>query len=322
MTKLMKAVVLTRFGGPDAFELREVPVPATGPRQVRVRVHATALNPLDSQIRRGDYADQVELPAIIGHDVSGFVDQVGSDVTEFRVGDEVYYTARIFGGPGSYAEYHVADVDIVARKPVNISHAEAASVSLVGVTVWEGLVERARLQVTETVLIHGGAGGVGAIAVQVAKAIGARVLATARGSDAAFVEGLGASAVIDFEREDYVDAVNRLTDGKGVDVVLDTLGRDTLSRSPRILREDGRVVTLVDTAMPQNLIDAWGRNATYHFVFSRQNSSKLDALTRLIERGLVVPQVGMEFPLDEVARAHARSEEGRIKGKIVLRVRS
>ena len=317
----MKAMVLTRFGGPDSFELRDLPDPRPGPRQVRVAVHATSINPLDGQIRRGDYADQVELPAIIGHDVSGVVDQIGSDVTEFRVGDEVYYTPRIFSGPGSYAEYHVADADIVARKPVNLTHSEAASVSLVGVTVWEGLVERARLQVTETVLIHGGAGGVGAIAVQVAKAIGARVLATARGGDAALVEGLGASAVIDFEREDYVDAVNRLTDGRGVDVVLDTIGRDTLSRSPRILREDGRVVTLVDTATPQNLIDAWGRNATYHFVFSRQSSSKLDALTRLIERGLVVPQVGFEFPLIEVARAHARSEEGRLKGKIVLRVR-
>ncbi|MBB2961449.1 zinc-dependent alcohol dehydrogenase family protein [Methylobacterium sp. R2-1] len=318
----MKAMVLTKFGGPDSFELRDLPDPRPGPRQVRVAVHATSINPLDGQIRRGDYADQVELPAVIGHDVSGVVDQVGSHVTKFRVGDEVYYTPRIFSGPGSYAEYHVADADIVARKPVNLTHSEAASVSLVGVTVWEGLVERARLQVTETVLIHGGAGGVGAIAVQVAKAIGARVLATARGSDAALVERLGASAVIDFEREDYVDAVNRLTEGRGVDVVLDTIGRDTLSRSPRILREDGRVVTLVDTATPQNLIDAWGRNATYHFVFSRQNGSKLDALSRLLERGLVVPQVAFEFPLDAVARAHARLEEGRLKGKIVLRVRS
>ncbi|MGU3418578.1 zinc-dependent alcohol dehydrogenase family protein [Methylobacterium sp. D54C] len=318
----MKAMVLTKFGGPDSFELRELPDPRPGPRQVRVAVHATSINPLDCQIRRGDYADQVALPAIIGHDVSGVVDQVGSDVTEFRAGDEVYYTPRIFDGPGSYAEYHVADAGIVARKPVNLTHSEAASVSLVGVTVWEGLVERARLQVTETVLVHGGAGGVGAIAVQVAKAIGARVLATARGSDVARVERLGASAVIDFERADYVDAVDRLTEGRGVDVVLDTIGRDTLARSPHILREDGRVVTLVDTATPQNLIGAWGRNATYHFVFSRQDGRKLDAVTRLLERGLVMPRVGLEFPLDEVASAHARSEEGRLGGKIVLRVRS
>lgn len=315
-------MVLTKFGGPDSFEVRELPDPRPGPRQVRVAVHATSINPLDGQIRRGDYAAQVALPAIIGHDVSGVVDQVGSDVTEFRAGDEVYYTPRIFGGPGSYAEYHVADAGIVARKPVNLTHSEAASVSLVGVTVWEGLVERARLQVTETVLVHGGAGGVGAIAVQVAKAIGARVLATARGNDVARVERLGASAVIDFEREDYVDAVDRLTEGRGVDVVLDTIGRDTLARSPHILREDGRVVTLVDTATPQNLIGAWGRNATYHFVFSRQDGRKLDAVTRLLERGLVVPRVGLEFPLDEVASAHARSEEGRLGGKIVLRVRS
>ena len=318
----MKAMVLTRFGGPDGFELRDLPEPMPGPRQIRVAVHATSINPLDIQIRRGDYTDQVELPAIIGHDVSGVVDQVGSDVKEFGAGDEVYYTPRIFGGPGSYAEYHVADAGIVARKPANIGHAEAASVSLVGVTVWEALVQRARLQVTETILIHGGAGGVGTIAVQVAKAIGARVLSTARGRDAALVAGLGASDVIDFECEDYVDAVMRLTDGRGVDVILDTLGRDTLSRSPHILREDGRAVTLVDTATPQNLIAAWGRNATYHFVFSRQSSGKLDALTRLVEQGLVVPQVGIEFPLEEVARAHARSEEGRLRDKIVLRVRS
>lgn len=318
----MKAMVLTSFGGPDSFARQDLPDPRPGPGQVRVAVHATSINPLDIQIRRGDYADQVALPAIIGHDVSGVIDEIGSGVTGFREGDEVYYTPRIFCGPGSYAEYHVADADIVARKPANLTHSEAASVSLVGVTVWEALVQRARLQVTETVLIHGGAGGVGSIAVQVARAIGARVLATARGSDAARVARLGASEVIDFEREDYGEAVDRLTEGRGVDVVLDTLGRDTLSRSPRILREDGRVVSLVDTATPQNLIEAWGRNATYHFVFSRQNAGKLDALTRLLERGLVVPQVGLELPLAEVAGAHARAEEGRVKGKIVLRVRA
>ena len=168
MTDSMKAVVLTRFGGADAFELRDVPVPHVGPRQVRVRVHATAVNPLDYQIRRGDYADHVPLPAIIGHDISGVIEEVGSHVTEFRTGDEVYYTPQIFGGPGSYAEQHVADVDLVGRKPENISHLEAASLTLVGGTVWEALVTRAQLAVGETILIHGGAGGVGTIAIQIA----------------------------------------------------------------------------------------------------------------------------------------------------------
>lgn len=147
MTDLMKAIVLTRFGGVDAFELRKVPVSQVEPNQVRVRVQATAVNPLDYQIRRGDYAGHVSLPAIIGYDISGVIEEVGSHVTEFCVGDAVYYTPRIFGGPGAYAEQHVADVDLVGRKPENLSHLEAASLPLVGGTVWEALVTRIRLTV-------------------------------------------------------------------------------------------------------------------------------------------------------------------------------
>lgn len=248
MTDRMKAVVIPRFGGADVFELRDVPVPQVGPRQVRVRVHATAVNPLDLQIRRGDYADQVPLPAIIGHDISGVIEEAGTHVTEFRVGDAVYYTPRIFGGPGSYAHQHVADVDLVARKPANLNHLEAASLTLVGGTVWECLVMRAWLIVGETVLIHGGAGGVGTIAIQVAKAIGARVITTAKAGDHEFVRSLGADAAIDFTSTDYVNAVAEMTRGRGVDVVFDTIGGDALTRSPRVLADLGRVVTIVDIA--------------------------------------------------------------------------
>lgn len=320
----MKTMVLTRFGGPDAFELRDVPVPAPGPRQVRVAVRATSVNPLDLQIRRGDYKDFVRLPAVIGHDVSGVVDAVGEAVTEFAPGDEVYYTPRIFGGPGSYAERHVVDADLVARKPRNLTHAEAASLTLVGGTVWEALVTRARVEVGETVLVHGGAGGVGAIAVQVARAGGARVLATCRAADADFVRGLGADAAIDFETEDHIAAVLRLTDGRGADVALDTVGGDTLTRIPRALAPFGRVVTLVDLATPQNLIEAWGKNATYHFVFTRQERGKLDAFTALVERGLVRPVVGAVLPFEEIPRAHDLLERGLgragIRGKIAVEV--
>lgn len=231
MTDSMKAAVLARFGGADAFELRDVPVPQVEPRQVRVRVHATAVNPLDFQIRRGDYVDHVPLPAIIGHDISGVIEEVGSHVTEFRAGDAVYYTPRIFGGPGSYAEQHVADVDLVGRKPENVSHLEAASLTLVGGTVWEALVTRAQLTVGETILIHGGTGGVGTIAIQVAKAIGARVITTARADNHEFVHSLGADAAIDSASSDYVDAVAELTGGKGVDVAFDTIGGDTLTEA-------------------------------------------------------------------------------------------
>lgn len=323
MKETMKAIVLTRFGGRDAFELREVPVPPVGPRQVRVRVHATAINPLDYQIRRGDYEEYVPLPAITGHDISGVVEEVGADVTEFEVGDEVYYTPQIFGGPGSYAEHHVADVDLVGRKPENLSHVEAASLTLVGGTVWEALVTRAQLTVGETILVHGGTGGVGTIAIQVAKAIGARVITTARAADHDVVRSLGADEVVDYTATDYSDAVAELTEGEGVDVVLDTIGGDTLTRSPLVLADGGRVVSIVDIAEPQNLIEAWGKNASYHFVFTRQNRGKLDALTALVERGLVKPVIGAVLPLDRVGEAHELLESRRdfaLHGKVAIDV--
>ena len=194
----MKAIVLTSFGGPDAFALRDVPKPVPQAGEVLVRVHATSINPLDYQIRRGDYPESVPLPAITGHDVSGVVEAVGPGVTSFVPGDEVWYTPQIFQGSGSYAEYHVASETIIGKKPAALSHLEAASLTLVGGTAWEALVVRAGLRVGESILIHGGAGGVGHVAIQLAKAIGARVLTTARASNAEFVRGLGADVVIDY----------------------------------------------------------------------------------------------------------------------------
>lgn len=323
MTDTMKAIVLEKFGGFDAFELRDVPIPAVGPRQVRVRVHATAINPLDYQIRRGDYAESVPLPAIIGHDVSGVVEEKGANVTEFDVGDEVYYTPKIFGGPGSYAEQHVADVELVARKPHNINHLEAASLTLVGGTVWEALVSRAQLAVHETVLIHGGAGGVGTIAIQLAKAMGARVITTARRGNHEFVRSLGADEAIDHTANDYISAVAELTHGQGVNVVFDTIGGDTLTRSALALADAGRVVSIVDIPQPQNLLEAWGKNAAYHFVFTRQNRGKLDALTNLVERGLIRPVIGAVLPLARIGDAHELLEGGGargLRGKVAIDV--
>lgn len=323
MNHTMKAAVLTKFGGSDAFEMRDVAVPSVGPRDVRVRVHATAVNPLDYQIRRGDYAEYVPLPAITGHDISGVIEEIGDDVNQFAVGDEVYYTPLIFGAQGSYAEQHVANVDLIARKPKNLSHPEAASLTLVGGTVWEAFETRAQLRAGETVLIHGGAGGVGSIAIQVAKAMGAQVFTTASQKNHDFVKKLGADFAIDYHTQDYVEAINDLTGGVGVDLVLDTIGGDALSRSPLVLAQLGRVVTLVDIAQPQNLIEAWGRNASYHFLFTRQNRGKLDALTRLVERDLVRPVIGATFPLARIGEAHAHLEAGSangLRGKVVVTV--
>lgn len=318
----MKAMILNSFGGPESFELREVPKPVPHAGQVLVRVHATSINPLDYQVRRGDYADLVPLPAITGHDVSGVVEAVGPGVTAFAAGDEVWYTPQIFEGPGSYAEYHVAAETIVARKPASLSHLEAASLTLVGGTVWEALTVRAVLRVGESILVHGGAGGVGHVAIQVAKAMGAKVFTTVREENFEFVRQLGADVMIDYEKEDYVDAILRETDGHGVDVVFDTIGGNTLSRSPDVLAQLGRVVSIVDIAQPQNVINAWGKNASYHFVFTRQNRGKLDELSALIERGQLRPHVGAVYSLADLAQAHARLESPNngLKGKIAIAV--
>jgi NADPH2:quinone reductase len=318
----MKAIVLKSFGGPESFELCDVPKPVPHVGQVLVRVDATSINPLDYQIRRGDYSDLVQLPAITGHDVSGVVEEVGPGVTTFSPGDEVWYTPQIFDGSGSYAEYHVAAENIIGKKPPTLSHLEAASLTLVGGTVWEALFVRAALRGGESILIHGGAGGVGHVAIQLAKAMGARVFTTVREANFEFARGLGANVTIDYKMEDYVDAIMRDTQGRGVDVIFDTVGGDTLSRSPDALAQLGRVVTIVDTAQPQNVIGAWGKNASYHFVFTRQNRGKLDELSALIERGQLRPNIGAVYSLADIPLAHAHLEtpHNGIQGKIAIAV--
>ncbi|MFJ8222738.1 zinc-binding dehydrogenase [Streptomyces griseus] len=325
MSTSMRVMELVRFGDADtSFAARERPRPEPGPGQILVRVIATSVNPLDLQTRRGDYRDQVALPAVIGNDVSGVVAGTGPGADDFRPGDEVWYLAPVFAGQGTYAEFHVVDQALVARKPAGLSHIEAAGLALVGVTAWEALVERAGVRAGERVLVHGGAGGVGSAAVQVAGALGAEVVTTARAGDHAFVSGLGADHAIDFSAGDYVPRVRALG---GVDVVLDTVGGNTLARSPEVLADRGRVVSVVDTPEPQNLLAAWGVNATYHFLFVSPGRAKLDALGRLVDRGELRPVIGTVLPLDEVPRAHALGEggsagpgRGRPRGKIAVSV--
>ncbi len=332
----MKAIVLEKFGGYDAFALRDVPVPAVGPRQVRVRVHATAINPLDYQIRRGDYVDYVPLPAIIGHDISGVVEEKGADASGFEIGDEVYYTPRIFGGPGSYAEQHVVDVDLVARKPNNISHLEAASLTLVGGTIWEALVTRAQLAVHETILIHGGAGGVGTVAIQLAKAMGARVITTARSGNHEFVRSLGADEVIDYTTERFQDRVS------GMDGAFDLMGGETLDATFGVVRPGGIVVSIAGLPEPQTarkdlnfgpLMTAvfWfvsrklralarRRGVRYRFLFMRPSGAELGELAGLVAAGRLEPVVDRVFPFAEIAAAMDYLETGRAKGKVIVRM--
>ncbi|MFF2188814.1 zinc-binding dehydrogenase [Streptomyces sp. NPDC058155] len=325
MSTSMRVMELVRFGDADtAFATRELPRPTPGPGQLLVRVEATSVNPLDLQTRRGDYRDQVALPAVIGNDVSGVVAETGPGAGDFQPGDEVWYLAPIFDGQGTYAEFHVVDQALVARKPARLTHVEAAGLALVGVTVWEALVERAGVKVGERVLVHGGAGGVGSAAVQLAGALGAEVITTARAKDHEFVTGLGADHAIDFSAGDYVPQVRALG---GVDVVLDTVGGDTLARSPEVLADRGRVVSIVDIPEPQNLLAAWGVNATYHFLFASPGRAKLAALGRLVDQGKLRPVIGTVLPLADIAQAHALLEGGSVgearrrpRGKIAIAV--
>ncbi len=280
----MKALILKAFGGPESFELREVPKPVPQAGQVLVRVHATSINPLDYQVRRGDYPDLVALPAITGHDVSGVVEAVGPGVTAVAPGDEVWYTPQIFEGQGSYAEYHLAAEGIIGRKPAALSHLEAASLSLVGGTAWEALVARAALRVGESILVHGGAGGVGHVAIQLAKAMGARVFTTVREVNFEFARQMGADVLIDYQKQDYVEAILRETGGRGVDVVFDSIGGDTLSRSPEVLAQLGRVVSIVDLAQPQNLLPDRGGQPTNRGLAQAETSRSRGA--SLAPRGL------------------------------------
>ncbi|MFK0229867.1 zinc-binding dehydrogenase [Streptomyces sp. NPDC090303] len=321
----MRATELVRFGDADtAFATRELPVPTPGPGQLLVQVMATSVNPLDLQTRRGDYRDQLPLPAVIGNDVSGVVVGNGPGADDFQPGDEVWYLAPIFAGPGTYAEYHVVDQTLVARKPARLSHVEAAGLALVGMTAWQTLVERAGLRVGERVLVHGGAGGVGSAAIQVASALGAEVVTTALTKDHDFVTALGATTAIDFSTSDYVPRVRAMG---GVDVVLDTVGGDTLSRSAQVLADRGRVVSIVDIAQPQNLLAAWGVNATYHFLFVGPGRVRLEALGRLVDEGNLKPVIGTVLPLADIAQAHELLEGGttadgrrRPNGKIAITV--
>ena len=317
---LMKAAVLKEFGGVDKLTIQEVPKPQPKPHQILVRVHATSINPVDYQTRRGDYKNLVKLPAIIGMDISGIVEAVGKSVTNFRVGDEVYYSPELFGKSGSYAEYHVADESIVAHKPSNISHLEAACFPLAAGTAWDCLVARGQLQVGESVLIHAGAGGVGSFAIQLAKAMGAYVFTTCSAKNHDLVRKLGADRIIDYQTEDYAAVIQHETQGRGVDLVIDTIGGTTIQKSFEIIRPYGRLVSIVDVATLQSLLAAWDKNATVHFVFTSQENKKLNSLRQLIERQQLFPTIDRVMPLSSVAEAHRHLEQGGTRGKVVLQV--
>ncbi|NMG10965.1 zinc-dependent alcohol dehydrogenase family protein [Brasilonema sp. UFV-L1] len=316
----MKAMVITGFGGPEVFAQTEVDKPTPGKNEILVKVYATSVNPADCGVRQGFFGPRIKLPAILGYDVSGVVEAIGENVRDFQVGDQVYYPIELMDGQGANTEYHVANESIVTKKPSNLSHTEAASVPVAGGTAWAALFDRASLKVGEIVLIHGGAGGVGSFAIQIAKAAGAYVYTTCGSYDFDLVKSIGADRVIDYRRKNFIDIILRETGGEGVDVTFTTVGGDILAKSLIATKVDGRAVTV--TGVQGDLNAAIGKNITIHFVHLDRPRPKLEALKTLIQREQIKPVVGMTFPLNQVAQAHQRLEQGGtdVHGKIIVQV--
>lgn len=321
----MKAIGFNRYGTPDVLEVLDAHAPDPGPGEVLVRVRACGLNPVDTKIRRGMLPMPFAFPVVPGYDVSGVVEAVGPEVADFQPGDEVFYSPELLP-PGGLAEFHLAHESIVALKPDGIGHAEAASLPLAGMTAWQALFDRGGAQPGEVVLILGGAGGVGSLAVQLASWAGCEVLATAGEANQEFVEDLGAGMVFDYASEKVVEEILEATAGDGADLVVDTVGGAAFAASFDALIPHGRVVSIVPEAFGAGpmaaLVPAFFKNAEIHCLFMERSREDLDTLARLVERGFVEPVLDdvVGFDVEPLVKAHHRLEGGHGRGKLVVRV--
>ena len=309
---LMQVIQLQEFGGPEVLQIRDIPRPDPGTGELLVRVRAAGVNPVDTGIRSGRAGglSGAVLPYVPGFDVSGVVTAIGPGVSNFAVGDDVFAMLSLRRG-GAYAEYAIVKQDEAAPKPPGVTHAEAASIPLVALTAWQTLFEIANLQAGQTVLIHAGAGGVGSIAIQLAKWRGATVIATASDYNQDFLRELGVDIPVDYRTERFEDfAVD-------VDVVLDSIGGETQVRSMAVLKEGGILVSIVGLTRegrnPQ-------RNIRVTSTLVQPSSEQLDRIGELIDAGDVRPIVTYRFPLARAAAAHEQSETRRTRGKIVLEI--
>jgi NADPH2:quinone reductase len=315
----MRAMVIPRFGGPELFELRDVPAPSAGPGQLLVRIVVSGTNPVDAKLRQNGTWAALAPPVVLGYDASGVVEAVGPGVTGFAKGDEVYFTPEIFGNQlGTYAELNAVPAAIVARKPASLSHEEAAALPLAAGTAYDAVVRRLAVRPGETILVHGGAGGVGSFAVQLARASGARVIATAGKENQETLRALGADVCVDYRAQDPAEVALRETGGVGVDAVLSTVGGDTVARSLPAMRPMGRIATIV--GFSGDLGPLYVKNLTLHGVFLTREGARLRELARLVDQGRLRPIVDAVLPLAQVGEAHRRLDSGHGRGKIVLRI--
>jgi NADPH:quinone reductase-like Zn-dependent oxidoreductase len=333
----MKAALIDRYGSNDAVRVAEIETPTLGATDLLVRVHAASVNPVDIRTRDGKLKPLLKyhFPLVLGNDLAGVVTDAGPEVRSFRKGDAVY--ARLDRDRiGAFAEFAFVRDAAAARKPANVTFEEAASLPLVALTAWQSLVEIGRLGANQRVLIHAGSGGVGSVAIQLARHLGATVLTTVGKRNVELVKRLGASVAIDYRSERFEEVA---TD---CDVVLDSAGGDTLVKCFECVKPGGVVVSINSSTPSPAFARSWGlnpivvlairvlsrkalaaarkRNARYEYLFVRADGEQLSQIAKLVESGAITPLVDKVFRLDEVRDALAYSESGRATGKVVIKV--
>ncbi|HET8935300.1 MAG TPA: NADP-dependent oxidoreductase [Polyangiales bacterium] len=305
----MKSIRVHRFGGPDVLQLETLPLPALHGDELLIRVHAASVNPVDFKTREGKFLmiRASDLPLTLGRDVSGVVENSGASGNYFNRGDAVY--ALLERDQGGYSQFTKIKSSLCALKPVNLTHVEAAAIPLAALTALQGLFVHGALKAKQRVLIHGGSGGVGHMAVQLAKAKGAHVSTTVGADKVEFARELGADEVIDYISQRFEDVV------EPVDVVLDLIGGDTQQRSFKVLKRGGRLISTLQPPDEQALRE----HALSGLVFlTEPNAGQLAEIGRLVETGELRPHISATFPLEEAARAQQQLEREHSRGKIVL----
>jgi NADPH:quinone reductase-like Zn-dependent oxidoreductase len=333
----MKAFTIERYGKKEKLQLSEIADPVVGENDVLVQIHSAKVNLLDSKIRDGEFKIFLPYkpPFVLGHDVAGVVTKVGSSVSKFKVGDEVYARPADFR-IGTFAEFISMNEKDVALKPKNISMDEAASLPLVGLTVWQALVEKANLKKGQKVFIQAGSGGVGTIAIQLAKHLGATVATTTSAANFDLVKSLGADVVIDYRKDDFE---NKLKD---YDLVLNSQDKKSLEKSLRILKPNGKVISISGPPDPDFAIQINGNwfvkivmrilsagvrkrakrlGVNFSFLFMKADGEQLGQITKLVETGVIRPVMDKVFPFEQANEAMSYVESGRAKGKVVIKVR-
>ena len=330
----MKAAYINRYGNINDVQLGEQSTPVLTENDVLIKVHAASINPLDLRVLEGEFKTilPVQFPFILGNDFAGTVVQVGENVTQFKIGDEVYAKTD---NNGAFAEYTVIQESSLALKPQNISMEQAAALPLVGLTSWQALVEIAKVKAGQKVLIHAGSGGVGSIAIQLAKSLGATVATTTSSKNSSWVKGLGADIIIDYKTMDFEQEL------KDYDVVLDTQGGKILEKSLNVLKRGGRLISIsgppdhafVEVVNPNWFLKcvipllSWSirhkakkRDISYSFLFMQPNGQQLSEISKLVESGKINPVVDKTYTFSEIKDAFHYVNTGRAKGKIVLKI--